>query len=141
RNRWFLDISLDNLTLGRAWMMQAEKEGTRDFHRAAAYLDRAVEGLRESGNQDDLPRGLLARAACSRLQGLFSRAHQDLQEAKEIAEQGEMKLHLIDYHLETARLCLAQNNPLQAKDHFNTAADMIKKTGYHRRDPEMMNDE
>ncbi len=103
------DIALNNLTLGRAWMMAAEKDGNRDFHRAAAYLDRAVEGLREYGSQQHLPRGFLARAACYRLQGLFTRAREDLQEAKEIAEQGEMKLHLVDYHLEAGRLCLAEN--------------------------------
>lgn len=136
-SRNLLDIALSKLALGRAWMMAAEKEGTRDFHRAAAYLDRAVEGLRESGNQDDLPRGLLARAACSRLQGLFSRAREDLQEAKEIAEQGDIKLHLVDYHLEAGRLCLAENQPHEAKEHVKTAARMIKDTGYHRRDEEV----
>ncbi len=46
-----LDIALNNLTLGRAWMKQATKEG-RDFPRAAEHLDRAVSGLREAGIQD-----------------------------------------------------------------------------------------
>ncbi len=132
-----LTISLDNLIAGRAWMMEAEKKGTLDFHRAAAYLDRAVEGLRESGYQYYLPLGLLARAACYRLQGLFTRAREDLQEAKEIAEQGDMKLHLVDYHLEAGRLCLAENQPQEALEHFENAAKMIKATGYHRRDEEV----
>jgi len=137
RNRWLLDISLDNLTLGRAWMMAAEKEGTRDFHRAAAYLDRAVEGLRASGDQDMLALALIKRAACYRHQGLFTRAREDLQEAREIAEQGDMKLHLVDYHLEAGRLCQAENQPQEALVHFHTAADLIEKTGYHRRDEEV----
>jgi tetratricopeptide (TPR) repeat protein len=121
RNRWLLDISLDILTLGRACMMQAEKEGTRNFSRAFDYLDRAVEGLRDAGTQDHLPRGLLARAACYRLQGLFSRAREDLNEAKEIAESGDMKLHLVDYHLEAGRVCSAEGKSDEAKEHFETA--------------------
>jgi len=106
-----LTISLDNLIAGRAWMMHAGKERTRDFQRAAAYLDRAVEGLRESGDQDILTLGLIKRAACYRHQGLFTRAREDLQEAKEIADQGDMKLHLVDYHLEAGRLSWPKTNP------------------------------
>ena len=94
-----LTFALGDLTLGRAWTIKAEKEGTRDFHRAMDYLDRAVEGLREAQRSDYLPRALLARAACFRLQENVSRAWEDLNEAKEIAELGEMKRHLVDYHI------------------------------------------
>jgi len=120
-------------------MMQAEKEGTRDFSRGLDYLDRAVEGLRESGYQYYLPLGLLVRAACFRLQGLFSRAREDLNEAGEIAQLGDMKLHLVDYHLEAGRLCSAEDKPGEAQKHFKTAAKMIEETGYHRRDSEITN--
>jgi tetratricopeptide (TPR) repeat protein len=134
-----LDISLDNLTAGRAWMIKSEKEGTRDFHRALDYLDRAVEGLREAGVQDYLCRGLLARATCFRLQENVSRAWENLNEAKEIAELGDMKLHLVDYHLEAARVSSAEGKDEDARLHLETAAKMIKETGYHRRDGEIMN--
>ncbi len=139
RNKWLLDISLDNLSLGRAWMIKAEKEGTRDFHRALDYLNRAVEGLREYGDQDMLALALIKRAACSRLQGNFSHAWEDLNEAKEIAELGDMKLHLVDYHLESARVSSAEGKSDEAGSHFKTAAKMIEETGYHRRDAEIMN--
>jgi len=134
-----LDVALDNLTHGRAWMMQAEKEGTGDFSRAFDYLDRAVEGLRESGDQDMLALALIKRAACSRLQSLFPRAWEDINEAKEIAELGDMKLHLVDYHLEAGRVCSAENKSDEANEHFKTAKKMIEETGYHRRDSEIMN--
>jgi len=135
-SRNLLDIALNNLTLGRAGMMQAMDEGT-DFTRAAAHLDRAVAGLRESGNQDDLPRGLLARAECYRRQQQFSLAWDDLNEALEIARSGSMKLYLVDYHLEAARLCQAQGKTVEAKEHVKIAAKMIEETGYHRRDGEV----
>jgi tetratricopeptide (TPR) repeat protein len=131
-----LEIALDNLTLGRAGMMQAIEEGT-DFTRAEAHLDRAGQGLREAGAQEFLVSGLLARAECYRRQNQFSRAWDDLNEAQEIAELGSMKLHLVDYHLEAGRLCEAEGKTHEAKDHFNTPAKMIEETGYHRRDGEV----
>nr|NIM14651.1 hypothetical protein [Candidatus Aminicenantes bacterium]NIM81381.1 hypothetical protein [Candidatus Aminicenantes bacterium]NIN87392.1 hypothetical protein [Candidatus Aminicenantes bacterium]NIO83696.1 hypothetical protein [Candidatus Aminicenantes bacterium]NIQ69626.1 hypothetical protein [Candidatus Aminicenantes bacterium] len=73
-NAPLLILALENLSLGRAWMMKSQKEGSSDFTRALDYLNRAVNGLRESGNQDDLPRGLLARAQCYRLMKQFAKA-------------------------------------------------------------------
>jgi tetratricopeptide (TPR) repeat protein len=134
-----LTISLEILTLGRAWMMRIQEEGSGDFGRAMESLDRAVKGLREAGDQEFIMRGLLARAACFRIQGQFSQAWDDLKEAKEIAEAGDMKLHLVDYHLEAGRVSADEGKDGEAKSHFKTAAEMIEKTGYHRRDKEVMN--
>ena len=131
-----LDIALNNLTLGRAGMMQAIEEGT-DFARAEAHLDHAVAGLREAGRDDYLLRALIVRAECYRRQKQFSKAWDDLNEAMEIAELGSMKLHLVDYHLEAGRLCEAEGKKQEANDHFKTAAKMIEETGYHRRDKEV----
>jgi tetratricopeptide (TPR) repeat protein len=136
-SRNLLDIALNNLTLGRAWMMRAQEEGSSDFGRAMEFLDRAVKGLRDAGTQHRLPLGLLARAACFRLQGQFSQAWDDLKEAKEIAEAGDMKLHLVDYYLEAGRVSSAEGKDGEAESHFKTAAEMIEETGYHRRDKEM----
>ncbi|MCI0552831.1 MAG: hypothetical protein L0287_17920, partial [Anaerolineae bacterium] len=150
-----LDIALENLSAGRAFLMQALAEGSAPSPRASAfnqardYLQQAVAGLREAGQQDDLPRGLFARAACYRAQNEFAPAWADLEEAREIAERGEMKLHLADYHLEACRLCLAENSvgasgPLApttkmdgARQHLETAASMIENMGYGRRKPEV----
>jgi hypothetical protein len=90
-----------------------------------------------------LPRGLFARAACYRAQNKFAPAWADLEEAREIAERGEMKLHLADYHLEACCLCLAQSEQgakgkeQEAKEHLETASAMIEKMGYGRRKPEV----
>ncbi|MBK7492034.1 MAG: hypothetical protein IPI17_08655 [Nitrosomonas sp.] len=55
-----LDIALDQLSLGRANFQQG------NFPQAALWLDRAVVSLRKAGQQDDIPLGLLARAALYR---------------------------------------------------------------------------
>ena len=108
QQRWLLDISLDNLSLGRANLLQAlnsvpaERGGF--FTKAAGYLDQAVQGLREAGTQDHSPRGLLARAELYRETNCFADAWRDLAEAQEIAERGEMRLHLADFHLQSAKL-------------------------------------
>ena len=132
-----LDIALDKLSLGRAHLHKALAEASGDFAEAEAWLNAAVDGLREAGQQDDLPRGLLARAELHRHRGDFDRAQADLDEASEIAELGEMKLHLTDFHLESARLCRAMNQPDAAETHRRKAKTLIEETGYHRRDKEI----
>ncbi len=108
------------------------------FQQAADYLNQAVTGLLEAGSQHHIPSGLFARAFYYRVQNEFPQAWNDLDEAKEIAERGEMKLHLADYHLEACRLCLAEHKVEDAENHLSIAADMINKMGYGRRQPEIL---
>jgi tetratricopeptide (TPR) repeat protein len=124
--------------------------GSEDEHWQAARdgLDQAVASLRAAGQQQILPRGLLARAAYARWDGDYPAARRDLAEAFDIAERGEMRLHLTDYYLEAARLALAEAaNPhpalshgervLEAARHTDAAAQLIAATGYRRRLPEL----
>jgi tetratricopeptide (TPR) repeat protein len=134
---WLLDIALDHLSLGRAHLLQALADGTGDFAPAETHLNAAVEGLRQAGDQSRLPLGLFARAALFRATNQFQLAWDDLNEAHEIAQFGEMRLFLADYHLEAARLCLAQNQREQAAEHVSEAEKLIEETGYHRRDGEV----
>ena len=132
-----LDIALDHLSLGRAHLQQQQ------LALAQQHLDQAVDGLRAAGQQDYLPRGLLARAELYRQQGNYDHAEKDLQEVFEIAERGEMQLHLCDYHLATAKLLHTRTD--QALDqnqqaithHLQTAEQIIHQTHYHRRLPEL----
>ena len=48
-----------------------------------------------------------------------------------------MRLHLTDYHLESARLALALHDATQARAHYDAARKLIDETGYHRRDGEL----
>jgi len=130
-------IVLDYLSFGRAIMFQNLTEETCNFIEGKPHLDKAVEGLRKGNRQDHLPRGLLARAVLYRLQKDFTNAWNDLEEAQEIAERGDMKLHLADYHLEACRVCLAERKMIKAGEHLETAREMIGEMGYHRRDGEV----
>ena len=108
-----------------------------DFTQAATHLNRAVDGLRQAGQQDDLPRGLLARAALHRVQDQFARAQRDLEEALTVAARGGMRLHEADCHLESARLHLARGEQAQARERLSKARAMVEEMGYHRRDGEV----
>ena len=129
-----LTFAINHLSLGRAYLLQAQQEGAEDFSSAAERLDQAVDGLREAGTQDDLPRGLLARSELHRLRGGFELAQRDLEEATSIAEGGGMGLYQADCHREYARLYLALGEKDQARAHLATAREMVNRMGYHRRD-------
>ena len=126
-----LDIALDRLTLGRAAMALG------DLPEAAARLNQAVDGLRAASQQDYILRGLLARPEFHRSQGHFDRARRDLREVEKIARRGEIRLHLTDFHLESARLALAESDRAAAREHIDKARQLVTETGYHRRDPDL----
>lgn len=132
-----LTIALDNLSLGRAWLLEAGQAGAGDTTQAAEFLQRAVDGLRQAGHMDYLLRGLLARAELHRVRGDYGLAERDLAEVLRIATRGGMGLHLADYHLESARLHLAQGDHNKAREHWETAKAMIVRMGYYRRDREV----
>jgi tetratricopeptide (TPR) repeat protein len=132
-----LGIGLEQLALGRAFLMGALQQGTGDYTQAATRLDWAVDGLRAAGTQHELPRGLLARAALRRAMGDTERARADLDDVAAIAERGGMRLFETDCHLEYARLYLAMGDENQAREHLAAAKAMIEDIGYHRRDGEV----
>ncbi|MEE9424337.1 MAG: hypothetical protein V3V18_05090, partial [Methylococcales bacterium] len=86
----------------------------------------------------------------------YQAALRDLQEAHDIAQRSGMRLHLTDYHLESARLLLTRlivevdshslkdlsSTELELKTqiikHMEQASDLIEETGYKRRTPELL---
>lgn len=102
-----LDIALNQLIDGRALALLSA-HGRADGTAVRARLDLAVAALRRAGADDDLPRGLFARAQHLRRMNEFAPAAKDLEEAFDIAERGGMKLFLADHALESARLALVQ---------------------------------
>ncbi len=130
-------IAMEQLVLGRAYLLQAQREPTRPFTESIDYLNRAVDGLRQAGTQHILPLGLLARAELHRFTGAFTKAQNDLDEALTIATRGGMRLHETDCHLGYARLYVAMNDTGKAREHFVKAKQMVEEIGYHRRDGEV----
>lgn len=130
-----LSMALDNLSLGKANLLQARQEAG-DLTPALDNLNRAVNGLRQVGTLHHLPLGLIARARLYRVKGRVDRARFDLDEAMSIATRGSMGLHQADCHLEYARLYLAgePRDVGKAREHLLKAREMIGRMGYHLRD-------
>jgi len=137
KSNWLLAFALDNLSLGRAYLLQAQHDDSHDFNRAADHLNQAVDGLRHAGSQPDLPRGLLARAELYLVSGEFNKARHDLDEAMVIAERGSMGLHQADCHLKYARLHLAMADKDKAQESLFKAKNMIDRLGFHLRDKDV----
>jgi tetratricopeptide (TPR) repeat protein len=138
-----LDIALDQLSLGRTYHAQG------NLPQAQHWLGQAVVGLREAGTLHNLPWALLARTSATLsastmtddaddVATYYTKAQQDLDEVRDIAEPSGMRLHLTDYYLQTAHLRLAQGKPTaEIQACLDQAAQLIKDTGYHRRDAEL----
>jgi hypothetical protein len=171
--QFILSVALDALTLGRSHLaltLQSmaknplSEEVSIDAHISSARLEEAVERLWAAERNDQVPRGLLARAALRRAVGDWDGTKRDLNEAKEIAEPGLMRLYWCDCALEGARLALARLEafaPLnglvepspprpvlpdataaaalreEARKELDVARKLIAECGYHRRDEEL----
>jgi tetratricopeptide (TPR) repeat protein len=111
RAGYVLDIGLDTLTLARANLLLALHESGAGAEAAAARakesFETAVSKLRAVGELQFVPAGHLARAAFRRTVGDWQGAERDLEEAREIAKLGPMRLVLCDLAIERARLALA----------------------------------
>jgi tetratricopeptide (TPR) repeat protein len=132
---WLLDIALDHLSQGRAYMLIHEENST--FTDAEGHLQQAVDGLRQAGTQHELPRGLLARASLHLIRSDYDKAQHDVDSAFSIASRGGMGLHLADCHLAYTRLYHEKGDSAKARKHLATAKEMINRMGYHRRDKEV----
>ncbi|MBV8858279.1 MAG: TIR domain-containing protein [Acidobacteria bacterium] len=132
-NLGLLSIALDHLSLGRAYLLQAQREASGHFVQATYYVNLAINGLRLAGTLHHLPRGLLARAELQRAKGEFERARADIDEAMSVATRAGMRLHQVDCCLEYARLCLAEGEREKARGHWKTAKEMAERRGYHLR--------
>ena len=141
-----LDIALDKLSLGRAWLLEYQKVKTKNkkdtekskkaLAEAKKWLEAAVAGLREAGLQEFIPPGLFARAEYYREMGDYQKARRDVAEAREIAERGGMGRWMVDVLLEEGRIYLAMGDNVKARECGEKCKGLIEETGYHRRDSE-----
>jgi hypothetical protein len=129
-----LDIALNHLSLGRTALFLALLDAAGPEPSALAHADReltaAVDGLRASGRQDELPKGLLARACLHTLRQDPAAARADLDAAWQIASRGGMRLFMADCHLHRARL-------LRDRAELAKARTLIEQCGYERRREEL----
>ena len=132
--RWLRAVGMHHWALGQALVQRAFAEGSDDFGPALVQLDNAVETLRTARQLDYVPYALLARADLHLQTGNLVAARCDLDEAFEIAEQSDMRLHLADCRLLCARLHIALGEHGEAQTDLAEARKLIAITGYHLRD-------
>ncbi|MDJ0839439.1 MAG: ATP-binding protein [Acidobacteriota bacterium] len=112
---------------------QAWKHGEMSRKKIGSSIKEALTTLRKSGKQTAIPEGLIARAAFYRDTDRLEEAGRDLAEAREIAERGRMRLHIVDILLEEARLAEAHKDAERAAERYDRARELIKATGYNLR--------
>lgn len=145
---WYnpLDIALDHLTLARTTLFTAlltpAEPGTTELAQSRRQADAAVADLRRAGTQHMLPYGLLTRAWLRATTGPLTgpdSAQADLDEARDIAERGPMRLHMADIHLYRARLFFREAHyPWESPEADLAAArELIERCGYGRRREEL----
>ncbi len=127
-------LALANLALGRAHLLQGLEENR---NQAEMFLNQAMEGLLNAGQQEFIAHGLLNRAILHQVKKEFAMAWADLEEVREIAERGGMKIHLANCRLEAARLHLAREQYRDARENLRKVETMVEEMGYHRRDGEI----
>ncbi|MBF0401183.1 MAG: TIR domain-containing protein [Magnetococcales bacterium] len=120
--KFLLNIALDQLTLGQACI------GLGRWDEAERWLQQAVADLRRAGAQDHLPRGLIARAGYYRLRQRWEPARQDLAEAGEISQRGEMHYFAPHILLEQSQLAQAQGQSGLATEFLEQAEARIQQT-------------
>jgi hypothetical protein len=125
-----LDIALDHLTLARCALYADLLHGRTPSDAAQQHTEAAIAGLRQAGQQQYLPLGLLTRAWLRHSLDDLSGAEADLAEAQRIAERGGMKLYLADIALTRARL-------FNDKAELAKARALIEQCGYGRRREEL----
>ncbi len=127
-----LAIAHCHLIVGHSHVLRARLQQPSSLSLAADRLEKAVEHLRLAAKQDELPRGLLARAALQCECGAFDRAHHDLNEVLRSAEYGKMRLFEADAHCEYAQLHLARGDKPKARESWSRATQIVKSLGYRR---------
>nr|VFJ72715.1 MAG: hypothetical protein BECKFW1821C_GA0114237_103630 [Candidatus Kentron sp. FW] len=148
-----LSAALDHLTLARAGVYRALLSGggscaippkagdtqppdTAPQTAVETHISAAVQGLREAGTMDHLPRSLLTRAWVRAITHDLPGARSDLAEAWKIADNGSMGLFQADILLTRARLLFREDKD-RAREELHRARDLVEEYGYHRRDGEL----
>ncbi len=152
-NNWLLDMGIDNVTLGRTYLLEAtlrhknpvesitSEALTALLQQATHHLNQSISLLRKSGNQDHVPRGLLARAALWRVnsqliidnsqltkEDYLKKANRDLTEVEQIADRSNMLIFQIEAALERCRLALTLGDKAQARTKLHEAKALVKQT-------------
>jgi len=120
RRRRPLDIANYKLILGIAYLFSEKSSVVY----AQEQLNISIDLMREAGRTDYLPIALLARVLSLAIQKKFYEAWQEMDTTKQLLEDGEMKLFMINYHVVACRL-LCEEIIHKSNDNNNDDKDEI----------------
>ncbi|MEM8671177.1 MAG: ATP-binding protein [Planctomycetota bacterium] len=146
-----LDFGHGHLLLARTSRIRSQINQDNDLSKAQRHAKKALANLRRAGQQDEIPRGLIARAEIRRLSGNLHGAGTDLREALAIASRGSMKTHRADIYLGRALLQITyaanaiaagkreegERSLTRSRKEYDKARKLIENMRYHRRDSEL----
>jgi tetratricopeptide (TPR) repeat protein len=127
-----LPMALDRLSLGQAHQLN------RHYSAAQAEFQEALTGLRESGRQDELSRGLLAQASLRLDMGSLELARSNIDEVIALSSRTGLRLFQADAYLLETRLHLRQGNRSRARESLAMARAIIEETGFYRREESLL---
>lgn len=125
-----LYVALHQLMLGLALL-----RGSGDMApppETAEVIERALSGLRQAGNADMTPKGLLARAELRARQGRMEAALGDVDEAAVMAERARMPLLMIDARLTRASILALMGSGADAMVLATQVQQEMSQHGYER---------
>ncbi len=128
KDNWPIDIALDHLSLGRAYL------ATGDLPAAETHLNDAVNGTRYASESKFIAGSLLARAELRWAQGSADLARADVEKAFRLTRWQGARLLQADCHLLRARMLLEDGEIDRARLDLRAARSLIDATGYHVRD-------
>jgi tetratricopeptide (TPR) repeat protein len=118
--RWVRDVGLAYLALGSAFYeLRKPNEAEENFNKA-------IEHLRQSGQQNELAIGLIQRGKFRRDTGITESARSDLQDALEIIERSQLLLAKCLAMILKANLEIDDENYNSALETINDAAKVIE---------------
>jgi len=132
--RW---LHLDDLCLARVSALEGENDSTADS--VAELMEAAVAGIQQSGQEHEKVMALLISSDYQARRGAFERAVEALEEARQLAERGPMRLRLADILVARVRLfnqTRSTDSPIgtddSARADLSAAKVLIHECGYRR---------
>jgi len=129
---FLLGGALARLSLARGCMERRLRTGTGNWEQIEVMLNKAVEALRLSNQQDALPRGLLVLAEFQHHGSRPEKANEALQEVIDIvhrdaARGGVMTLYLPQYYMQSSCLKYSAGDPNGAQADLDEAWDIAER--------------
>jgi tetratricopeptide (TPR) repeat protein len=125
-----LYVALHELMLGLALLRGSAPMALPS--EAAVLIDGALNGLRQAGNADMTPKGLLARAELRARQGKLDQANGDVEEAAVLAERARMPLLVVDAQLARASIFASTGRRAEAHALVAKIQQEMTRRGYAR---------